>query len=128
MPRFVVLTHTYPEWHWDFMLEQAGVLRTWRLLASPDEQRSAAELLPDHRLAYLDYEGPVSGNRGEVRRWDRGEYALVDESETRLEIRLKGAILNGTVFLEQQADVSETTPPAWLYRFTPEPIDADFAP
>ncbi len=34
----------------------------------------AALALPEHRLAYLDYEGPVSGNRGSVKRWDAGWY------------------------------------------------------
>ena len=65
MSRFVILEHDYPVQHWDLMLEAGDVLRTWRLIAPPDKtQAVAAESLGDHRLAYLDYEGPVSGNRG----------------------------------------------------------------
>ncbi len=30
--------------------------------------------LKDHRLEYLDYEGHISGNRGQVYRIDRGRY------------------------------------------------------
>ena len=76
MPRFVILEHDYPELHWDFMLECAGALKTWRLAEPPATHGEliAAVALEDHRLDYLDYEGPVSGNRGRVKRWDRGDY------------------------------------------------------
>lgn len=71
--RFVILTHDNPFLHWDLMLESEGVLRTWRLLAEPEpDVVIGAEPLPDHRLAYLDYEGPVSEERGTVEQWDRG--------------------------------------------------------
>lgn len=73
--RFVILTHDHPFDHWDLMLEAGGVLRTWRLLCEPAPDRIiGAEPLPDHRLHYLDYEGPVSGDRGTVTRWDAGRH------------------------------------------------------
>lgn len=51
------------------MLCREGVLWTWRLVRWPRlGQGLAAERLPDHRVDYLDYEGPVSQNRGNVRR------------------------------------------------------------
>ena len=67
MPRFVILRHELPDprrrgVHWDFMLEHAGVLRTWALAEEPAPNKPiSAEALADHRLAYLNYEGPVSG-------------------------------------------------------------------
>ena len=75
MPRFVILEHDHPVLHWDLMLEAGDVLQTWRLamppcLGVPIE----ATALGDHRRAYLDYEGPVSGNRGNVKRWDAGKF------------------------------------------------------
>jgi len=76
MSRYVILTHDHPFPHWDLMLEDGGTLRTWRLLSEPGAGRVVpAERLGDHRLAYLDYEGPVSGGRGVVARWDHGTYA-----------------------------------------------------
>jgi hypothetical protein len=73
--RFVILTHDHPFVHWDLMLEAGGTLRTWRLLAEPAPDRIiGAEPLPDHRLHYLDYEGPVSSGRGTVTRWDAGHH------------------------------------------------------
>jgi hypothetical protein len=73
MPRFVILEHDHPHLHWDLMLEDGDTLRTWRLSDLP---RSGvwvdAEEIAPHRLAYLDYEGEVSGGRGTVKRWERG--------------------------------------------------------
>lgn len=34
----------------------------------------AATPIADHRLLYLDYEGPVAGDRGIVECWDRGPF------------------------------------------------------
>ena len=74
--RFVILEHDHPRLHWDFMLEWGGVLRTWRLPAPPANGDMIAEQIGDHRLAYLAYEGPVSGGRGKVKCWDRGTYQV----------------------------------------------------
>jgi hypothetical protein len=103
--RFVILEHDHPQLHWDLMLETGGVLRTWRLLAPPEEGCAvAAEASFDHRLAYLDYEGPVSGNRGHVRRWDHGTYQIEDEQTDRLCLLMDGQRLHGRVVLENSPD------------------------
>ncbi len=95
MPRFVILTHDHPFPHWDLMLERDGVLRTWRLLQEPAPEATVpAEPLPDHRRHYLDYEGPVGGGRGEVRRWDLGQYELCADATT-LRVELHGQRLSG---------------------------------
>ncbi len=110
MPRFVILSHvgslTYqPGEHWDLMLEAGGVLRTWALAALPMPGTSiAAELLPDHRLAYLDYEGPISGDRGAVSQWDRGDYELLAESAEELQFLLNGARTRGRATLRRDAE------------------------
>ena len=73
MSRYVILEHDHPSRHWDLMLESGEVLRTWRLASCPVAGASvAAEAAPDHRRLYLDYEGPISGGRGHVFRWDSG--------------------------------------------------------
>jgi hypothetical protein len=75
MPRFVILEHDHPTLHWDLMLEAGEVLQTWRLAAPPmGPDAIAATALGDHRHMYLDYEGPVSGDRGSVQRWDAGTF------------------------------------------------------
>lgn len=76
------------------------MLRAWRLQAEPAAGVEIdAEALPEHRTLYLDYEGPVSGGRGTVVRWDAGEYAGGLDG-TRLSLTLRGARLQGGVTLE----------------------------
>src|SRR5262245_43439326 len=70
--------------HVDWMIAQdprgERPLVTFRVAARVDELAGggvvAAQRLDDHRPAYLDYEGPVSGNRGKVRRLVRGQVLL----------------------------------------------------
>lgn len=94
MPRFVILEHDHPYLHYDLMLEDGQRLLTWRLAVEPNLSQSAdvqAEQLPDHRHAYLDYEGPVSRQRGYVRRKACGELEWLDRSSTQWHIRLRTA-------------------------------------
>jgi len=119
MPRYVILQHemSTPERepvHWDFMLERNGILQTWALAEQPTLQREIpADQLPDHRLAYLDYEGPISGDRGSVTRWDAGEYQLGSESADELQIRLTGQKLSGEVLLRRAEE-----PQRWRFTFS----------
>jgi hypothetical protein len=69
--RFAVLHHTeVASPHFDLMFETAegSPLATWRSPTWPIEAATVIERLEDHRRDYLDYEGPVSNNRGEVQR------------------------------------------------------------
>jgi hypothetical protein len=105
MPRFVILEHDHPTLHWDLMLEHDGALKTWRLPRPPGPKQDAAQgavALPDHRLMYLEYEGPVSGNRGQVKRWDAGTYELVRDDERRWKVRLAGERWRGVLDLPRQ--------------------------
>src|SRR6266511_3949944 len=112
MPRYVILEHDHPFLHWDLMLEYEGVLRCWRLAAPPENDRDIpAEPIFDHRLHYLDYEGPISGGRGEVKRWDRGTYQMEDENEERWTFRLAGERLSGLASLERLPDGS------WVFQW-----------
>ena len=100
MPRFVLLYHectpslSKPS-HWDLMLERDGVLLTWNLLQLPVAWGGDAEIIDatriaDHRIAYLDYEGPVSGNRGTLTRVDSGEYEVLSETDEVIRVHLYG--------------------------------------
>jgi len=105
MPRFVILRHETPagfprESHFDLMLEHAGALRTWALERLPAlGEVVSAERLCDHRLAYLDYEGEVSGERGAVSRVDAGDYECVQENETQIVLSVSGQMIRGTLTL-----------------------------
>jgi len=93
MPRFVLLEHDHPVLHWDFLLEDSALsaLRSWRLQVFPEAAlRLVATPLPPHRLLYLDYEGPVSGGRGCVKRVASGQFEILREDQTGLHISLDG--------------------------------------
>jgi len=75
--KFAVLHHTGIEApHFDFLVETDAKsdLSTWRLDAWPIPVDSPiqAKRLRDHRRLYLDYTGPIPGQRGYVARVDHG--------------------------------------------------------
>ena len=122
--RFVVLHHQVPEEgdvaelvargsHYDLMLESNQILQTWALTKWPLAigESTAARELPPHRLAYLDYEGPISGNRGTVTRVCCGTYCWCSKNSDGREVNLM-AVGNRTVDSDQP--IHET-----LLRFDP---------
>lgn len=80
--RFVVLRHQDADGvHFDLMLEIGAdsPLATWKFIDAPETAVNGpltGRRIGDHRRIYLDYEGPISGNRGHVTRHDRGTYRL----------------------------------------------------
>jgi hypothetical protein len=101
VPRYVILEHDHPRRHWDFLLEAGAELAGWRLGEEPGPGRSVpAEPAPPHRRLYLDYEGPVSGGRGSVVRWDTGEFTG-DPGEA---VTLAGGRLRGAARVERVGD------------------------
>lgn len=116
MPRFAILTHDHPQLHWDLLLEQESGLRTWRLPYSADTPGPISVLsLADHRKLYLDYEGPVSNNRGHVTRWDGGEMEWLQLSPECIRARLHGQRLKGEIVLQASSD-----PSVWEFTCVPE--------
>jgi hypothetical protein len=120
MPRYVVLRHDPPNEntravHWDFMIETGAALRTWALDAEPAAGKTIrAKSLADHRLVYLDYEGPISGDRGTVSKWDSGSFEILAETPTELQLRLSGGRWTGTVKISQDAADSQR----WTFVFS----------
>lgn len=102
--RFVILHHTgYGDSHWDLMFEEQESLATWRLYRDPLQLGTdEAQLfrIGDHRKAYLDYEGPVSGGRGHVRRMIDGTYAVLDKNSQLWRVVLHAPELSGPFRLE----------------------------
>ena len=117
MPRFVVLEHASPRGrHWDFMLQTGGVLRTWALSRPPDSPGPIpAQALADHRPEYLDYQGPLSGSRGAVARWDQGTYQLESQEAGQMVVLLQGEKLMGRAVLQRPGD----DPQQWTLSFLP---------
>lgn len=108
--RYALLRHECPPDyrdgpHWDLLLERPDTdvearLATWSLLELPkawsetlglpsgEQEVVDAVPLPDHRAIYLDYEGPISGGRGEVTRVAGGAMRWLSLNEQLVEAEL----------------------------------------
>ena len=74
--RYVILRHDgVPEPHFDVMVETVadGPLMTWRSSEWPIATEANLTKLGEHRREYLEYEGPVSNDRGFVKRVEAGQ-------------------------------------------------------
>ncbi len=102
LPRFVILHHQVPAddaraavpedrraqplgSHFDWMFDAGDHLKTWATEITPSLElpfEIDAFALADHRRAYLDYEGEISGGRGWVRQIVRGTYETTAQTES----------------------------------------------
>jgi hypothetical protein len=71
------------------------------------------QAIGDHRIAYLEYEGPISNDRGQVARWDEGTYTLLTRTEDELAVELVGARMACVVTMQRDATQLEQ----WKFSF-----------
>ena len=107
--RYVIHFHSGAGDHYDFMIEHGPALLTWRI--APDDldpflggSEIHAERIGDHRRAYLDYEGPVSCDRGMVRLVESGTVEESATAEGECRFRLAGERMRGTVEMKKVTD------------------------
>jgi hypothetical protein len=106
--------------HWDFMLEHKGQLLTWALSEPPAASvEIATERLSDHRLEYLQFEGPVSGDRGDVSQWDHGMFDWLSYETNRVDVNVTGQRLRGRVVLIRTSTINSEPDPTWLFTYDP---------
>ncbi len=72
------------------MLETAenSKLATWRLPQWPPDPNDIFTPLGDHRREYLDFEGAVSGNQGQVKRVASGKIESIESTPEGLIVTL----------------------------------------
>ncbi|MBI4563138.1 MAG: hypothetical protein HY716_00390 [Planctomycetes bacterium] len=93
MPRFTIARHDVSEKtknHFDLFLEREQMLKSWRLHSAEFEEPQKAFEARDHKLKYLDFEGPLSDNRGDIAIWDTGLYLEDLWSPTVVQVALRG--------------------------------------
>ena len=84
--RFAILHHTgVTTPHYDLMFEAdpGAKLATWRCPIWPVIAPAPVERLEDHRRDYLDYQGPVSDDRGRVDRVAGGLFRFESRTDDR---------------------------------------------
>jgi hypothetical protein len=85
--RYVVLHHTggVDPPHFDLMFETdpGSPLATWRSPQWPITGRTMTTRIANHRREYLEYEGPLTDNRGEVHRVAAGHFRFDSRTDER---------------------------------------------
>ena len=128
MHRSTVLLHTLPngESHFDWLIDQPTIscehrLLSWRCELNPsaiDHPAKApllhftGEQLPDHRAIYLEYEGPISGNRGHVQRIAQGDVDTCSQSSKAIEMTIRWEDL----LVRYTGERKPETPSQWEFR------------
>mgnify|MGYP006287570009 FL=1 len=94
--------------HFDLMIEDGDALATWQFGHDPLDSSATPHLcrrIQDHRRAYLDYRGEVSGGRGKVNPTESGTCEVQGQPDA-WEVRFRGRRLEGRyrlVALPEQA-------------------------
>ena len=93
------------------MLEYGDHLATWEL---PEALEVGARLdvvpLANHRLAYLDYEGPLTEQRGTVSRYEWGSYKTVLDDARQQVVVLHGQTLEGRLTIGKANERGRAVP------------------
>jgi hypothetical protein len=111
--------------HFDLLIDPGGdaLLWTWETDQNVFENdgnsnRITATRLPDHRRVYLDFEGPLSGDRGEVKRQLFGTFVTSQcGNDQLLRLTIKAKTSHG-VKVEGELTLMQDTSNAWQLEFT----------
>ena len=121
---YVIQKHAARRLHYDFRLENNGVLWSWAVPKGPSlapGDRRLAVQTEDHPIDYRDFEGTIPEGQyggGPVIVWDRGEWTPVGDPDEgmrkgRLEFELDGAKLHGRFMLVRTSKPEEKKA-SWL--------------
>ena len=106
--QYVILKHTgIREPHFDLMFEtmSGSQLATWRSPCWPIISRTAITRIGDHRRDYLNIEGELGGDRGNVQRISRGYFNPVHISDGLWRITIRDLV--ATVELEMTRNAGD---------------------
>jgi len=113
---FVVHEHWAKNHHFDFRIEEDGVLKSWAIpknIEEANERKILAVQVADHSYDYKDFEGIIEEEQygaGKVTIWDKGTYGPIEFSERKIVIKINGKKLKGIYVL-----VKFKPPKNWLF-------------
>lgn len=121
---YVIQKHAARRLHYDFRLENEGVLWSWAVPKGPSlapGDRRLAVQTEDHPIDYRDFEGTIPEGQyggGPVIVWDRGEWTPIGDPNEgmrkgRLDFELAGEKLHGRFMLVRTSRQDEKKP-SWL--------------
>jgi len=136
MAAYVVLHHRIDpsdsmpgrETHFDWMFDNGRSLWTWATEPLPNVETVGpvpAIRLADHRRDYLEYQGTLTGNRGEVSRVEAGDFVLVTDSDECFQFLVQGVRCGVLTFQRvEAAESAERSDSLWNWTFLPTLNDA----
>ena len=104
-PVFVIQKHKAAHLHYDFRLENKGVLKSWAVpkeLSAEGYVKRLAIQVEDHELGYEKFEGEIPKGKygaGTVEIWDKGFFMPLKFNSKEIIVELKGNKLNGVYCL-----------------------------
>lgn len=107
MAKFVIQKHDSRHLHYDFRLENDGVLKSWAIpkgISMKNGEKRLAVEVEDHDLGYIDFEGEIpegSYGAGIVSMWDRGKFGIIDWNDKFVKVNLSGEKVKGVYCLRK---------------------------
>jgi bifunctional non-homologous end joining protein LigD len=102
---YVIQEHNARRLHYDFRLENGGVLKSWAVpkgIPETSNVRHLAVETEDHPYEYARFEGSIPKGQygaGTVKIWDRGHYTVKLWENDKIEVTLNGERLHGRYVL-----------------------------
>lgn len=98
---FVVQEHDSKKFHYDFRLENRGVLESWAVpkgVPQATGEKRLAIKTEDHPIEYANFEGEIPEGEygaGQVKIWDKGFFEVNIWNDEMIEVVLSGKRISG---------------------------------